>query len=192
MEPSVTITIKSITTDSIFRIKGHDREDSAEKITLPNKYVPILQPTTYELAKFSVAKNSSYSTLYASNEISCTEATKNINKTIMNKVTKETEGLIIDNEKNKIASVICDAASHDLLNPMYVPKKGIFKLLIRGDQRKFAATINPPKESKPMSDRSIPSTLSHLVKAAPVTKYGSEADTPKRIKLNGIFLLNNI
>ena len=83
MEPSVTITIKSITTDSIFRIKGHDREDSAEKITLPNKYVPILQPTTYELAKFSVAKNSSYSTLYASNEISCTEATKNINKTIM-------------------------------------------------------------------------------------------------------------
>ena len=26
---------------------------------------------------------------------------------------------IIDNEKNKIAGVICDAASHDLLNPMY-------------------------------------------------------------------------
>ena len=47
-----------------------DNDDSVENITLPNKYVPILQPTTYELARFSVAKNSSYSTLYASKEIS--------------------------------------------------------------------------------------------------------------------------
>ena len=85
----------------------------------------------------------------------------------MNKVTNETEGLIIDNEKNKIASVICDAASHDLLNPMYVPRKGIFKLLIRGDQRKFAATINPPKRVNLCLTDLSPLLLAILLKQLP-------------------------
>jgi len=59
---------------------------------------------------------------------------------------------------------------------------------MKGDHKKLNATTKPPKESSPMSDKSSPSTLSHLDKAAPVTKYGNDADIPKKTKLSGNFL----
>lgn len=97
-------------------------------------------------------------------------------------------GSILDKQNTAIARRSCEIKSQDLRNPKKSNKTGIFILFIKGDHKKLNATTKPPKDSSPMSDKSSPSTRSHLDKAAPVTKYGNEADIPKKIKLSGSFL----
>ena len=97
-------------------------------------------------------------------------------------------GSMVDKKNTEIPRKSCDNNSHDLLKPSKLCNQGNLILLINGDHIKLNATIKPPKESKPISDKSRPSTLNHLESAAPVTKYGREADIPKKIKLIGSFL----
>ena len=96
-------------------------------------------------------------------------------------------GSILDKQNTAIARRSCEIKSQDLRNPKKLNKTGIFILFIKGDHKKLNATTKPAKDSSPMSDKSSPSTRSHLDKAAPVTKYGSEADIPKKTKFTNCY-----
>ena len=63
---------------------------------------------------------------------------------------------------------------------------------MNGAQAKLIATIKPPKDNHPISASPISSVLNHLVRPAPVTKYGNEAEIPKKMKFIGVFLSTSI